>query len=114
MPGCRSLVLLGSRCSSNRHCRLGNLIYKWHPLDIQGKLAPFSGGFGAWTIAARRANIYQRKEVNKGAGTVGERVCYFTLRQGEGMLAGLHAVGRIDWLEGDTFSLEGTYHLDPH
>jgi hypothetical protein len=31
---------------------------------------------------------------------------YFTLRQGEGTLAGLHAVGRIDWLE-------GTYHLDP-
>lgn len=39
---------------------------------------------------------------------------YFTLRQGEGTLAGLHAVGRIEWLEGDTFSLEGTYHLDPH
>jgi hypothetical protein len=39
---------------------------------------------------------------------------YFTLRQGEGTLTGLHAVGRIDWLEGDTFSLEGTYHLDPH
>jgi hypothetical protein len=38
---------------------------------------------------------------------------YFTLRQGEGTLAGLHSVGRIDWLEGDTFSLEGTYHLDP-
>ena len=38
---------------------------------------------------------------------------YFTLRQGNGTLAGLHAVGRIDWLEGDTFSLEGTYHLDP-
>jgi hypothetical protein len=38
---------------------------------------------------------------------------YFTLRQGEGTLAGLHAVGRIDWLEGDAFSLEGTYHLDP-
>jgi hypothetical protein len=38
---------------------------------------------------------------------------YFTLRQGEGTLAGLHAVGRIDWLEGDTFSLEGTYHVDP-
>jgi hypothetical protein len=38
---------------------------------------------------------------------------YFTLRRGEGTLAGLHAVGRIDWLEGDTFSLEGTYHLDP-
>lgn len=38
---------------------------------------------------------------------------YFTLRQGEGTLTGLHAVGRIDWLEGDTFSLEGTYHVDP-
>jgi hypothetical protein len=38
---------------------------------------------------------------------------YFTLRRGEGTLAGLHAVGRIDWLEGDTFSLEGTYHVDP-
>ena len=39
---------------------------------------------------------------------------YFTLRHGEGTLAGLHAVGRIDLLEGDTFSLEGTYHLDPN
>jgi hypothetical protein len=38
---------------------------------------------------------------------------YFTLRQGEGTLTGLHAVGRIDSVEGDTFSLEGTYHLDP-
>ncbi len=38
---------------------------------------------------------------------------YFTLGQGEGTLAGLHAVGRIEWLEGDTFSLEGTYHIDP-
>lgn len=38
---------------------------------------------------------------------------YFTLRQGEGTLAGLHAVGRIEWVSGDTFSLEGTYHLDP-
>jgi hypothetical protein len=38
---------------------------------------------------------------------------YFTLRQGEATLAGLHAVGRIDWLEGDTHPLEGTYHLDP-
>jgi len=38
---------------------------------------------------------------------------YFTLGHGTGTLAGLHAVGRIDWLEGDTFSLEGTYHLDP-
>jgi hypothetical protein len=39
---------------------------------------------------------------------------YFTLRQGEGTLAGLHAVGRIDWLGGATYSLEGTYHVDPH
>ena len=38
---------------------------------------------------------------------------YFTLRQGEGTLARLHAVGRIDWLGADTYSLEGTYHLDP-
>jgi len=38
---------------------------------------------------------------------------YFTLRRGEGTLAGLHAVGRIGWLEGDTFSLKGTYHRDP-
>ena len=38
---------------------------------------------------------------------------YFTLRRGEGTLAGLHAEGHIDWLEGDTFSLEGTYHVDP-
>ena len=113
MPACRSLVPLGSKCSSNRHCRLGNPTYRWHSPDIQGKLAPSSSGFVAWAIAAGRANISQRKEVNKGAGTVGERVCYFTLRQGEGTLAGLHAVGRIEWLEGDTFSLEGTYHLDP-
>lgn len=54
-----------------------------------------------------------------GEGTVYGRVRwvsdhgYFTLRRGEGTLAGLHAVGRIDWLEGDTFSLEGTYHVDP-
>jgi hypothetical protein len=39
---------------------------------------------------------------------------YFTLRRGEGTLAGLHAVGRVDWLEGDTYSLTGTYHVDPH
>ena len=38
---------------------------------------------------------------------------YFTLGRGTGTLAGLHAVGRIDWLEGDTFSLKGTYHRDP-
>ena len=38
---------------------------------------------------------------------------YFTLRLGEGSLAGLHAIGRIDWLEGDKISLEGTYRLDP-
>jgi hypothetical protein len=38
---------------------------------------------------------------------------YFTLGHGTGTLAGLHAVGRIDLLEGETFSLEGTYHLDP-
>jgi hypothetical protein len=43
---------------------------------------------------------------------VGDRG-YFTLGHGTGTLAGLHSVGRIDWLEGDTFSLEGTYHLDP-
>ena len=29
---------------------------------------------------------------------------YFTLRRGEGTLAGLHAVGRIDWKEDSTFS----------
>jgi hypothetical protein len=55
----------------------------------------------------------------RGDGTVSGRVRwvsdhgYFTLRHGTGTLAGLHAVGRIDWLEGDTFSLEGTYHVDP-
>jgi hypothetical protein len=54
-----------------------------------------------------------------GEGTVSGRVRwvsdhgYFTLRHGTGTLAGLHAVGRIDWLEGDTFSLEGTYHIEP-
>ena len=37
---------------------------------------------------------------------------YFTLGQGEGTLAGLHAVGRVDWLAGDVFSLAGTCHLD--
>jgi len=54
-----------------------------------------------------------------GDGAVSGRVCwvsdhgYFTLGRGTGTLAGLHAVGRIDWLEGDTFSLKGTYHRDP-
>jgi hypothetical protein len=54
-----------------------------------------------------------------GEGAVSGRVRwvsdhgYFTLGHGTGELAGLHAVGRIDWLEGDTYSLEGTYHLDP-
>lgn len=38
---------------------------------------------------------------------------YFTLRQGTGSLAGLHAVGRIDFLYDRTFSLEGTYHVEP-
>jgi hypothetical protein len=38
---------------------------------------------------------------------------YFTLRRGEGTLAGLHAVGRIDGLGGDIYSLKGTYHMDP-
>jgi hypothetical protein len=38
---------------------------------------------------------------------------YFTLRRGEGSLEGLHAMGRMDWLEGDIISLEGTYRLDP-
>jgi hypothetical protein len=38
---------------------------------------------------------------------------YFTLRRGEGTLAGLHAVGRIDYLGDDVYSLEGTYHVDP-
>jgi hypothetical protein len=38
---------------------------------------------------------------------------YFTLRRGEGTLAGLHAVGRIDFLGDDIYSLKGTYHMDP-
>jgi hypothetical protein len=40
---------------------------------------------------------------------------YFTLRQGTGSLAGLHAVGRIELLseETGTFSLEGSYHVEP-
>jgi hypothetical protein len=38
---------------------------------------------------------------------------YFTLRQGKGSLAGLYAIGRMDWLEGDKISLEGTYRLNP-
>jgi hypothetical protein len=54
-----------------------------------------------------------------GEGTVYGRVRwvsdhgYFTLRRGEGTLAGLHAVGRIDFLGDDIYSLEGTYHMDP-
>jgi hypothetical protein len=54
-----------------------------------------------------------------GDGSVSGRVRwvsdhgYFTLRRGTGSLAGLHAVGRIDWLHDDTFSLEGTYHVEP-
>jgi hypothetical protein len=39
--------------------------YKRHSLDVQRKLAPFSGGFGAWAIAAWKADISQRKEVNR-------------------------------------------------
>ncbi|MGW8181764.1 MAG: hypothetical protein ACWGQW_23790 [bacterium] len=54
-------------------------------------------------------------------GTVAGRVRwvsdhgYFTLRRGTGTLAGLHAVGRIELLNEDTgtFSLEGTYHIEP-
>lgn len=37
---------------------------------------------------------------------------YFTLRRGTGALEGLHAVGRIEWIEGYIFSLEGTYHFE--
>lgn len=35
---------------------------------------------------------------------------YFTLGKGTGALSRLHAVGEIQWLEGATFSLSGTYH----
>lgn len=36
---------------------------------------------------------------------------YFTLRQGTGALAGLHAEGVIEYVEGATFSLTGAYHF---
>lgn len=38
---------------------------------------------------------------------------YFTFRHGSGPLTGLHARGVVNWVEGATFTLTGTYHFEP-